>query len=242
MKVESIYNEKYFKENLIELSEKLPYQTKISLGNGKELDKDWNNINRKLNSIINDCINIENNIKIIDKIRICNSQKINIEFFPYNDDEINETLKIFKKFGEVFDREEFIFEFKFRPGNNYNVTNNGLIATKNNGGNKWNCTIFGDREIPKNKISKWKIKIKTDTKQSWDILIGIGPNNPNNESNFYKKCWSFISSCSKLLLKSESSTDYNNHSGRLKKGDIVEVIVDRQLGNLSFAINIRILE
>lgn len=111
------------------------------------------------------------------------------------------------------------------------------MATKTNGGNSWNCTIFGDKEIPKNKVSKWKIRIKTDTKQKWDILIGIGPNNPNNESNFHKKCWSFISSCSKLLLRSESSTDYYNHSGRLKKGDIVEVIVDRQLGNLSFIIN-----
>ena len=220
----------------MELSEKLPYKTKISLGNAKELDKDWNN-NRKLNSIINDCINIENNIKIIDKIKICNSQKINIKFFPDNEDRINKVLEKFKKFGDVFDREEFIFEFKFRPGNNYNVNNNGLIATKNNGGNNWNCTIFGDREVPKNKISKWKIRIKTDTKQNWDILIGIGPNNPNNESNFHKKCWSFISSSSKLLLRSESSIDYNNHSGRLKKDDIVEVIVDRQLGNLSFAIN-----
>lgn len=171
----------------MELSEKLPYQIKISLGNRKELDKDWNNSNRKLNSIINDCINLENINKIIDNIRIYNSQKINIKFFPDNDDGINEDLEIFKKFGEVFDREEFIFEFKFRPGNNYNVTNNGLMATKTNGGNSWNCTIFGDKEIPKNKVSKWKIRIKTDTKQKWDILIGIGPNNPNNESNFHKK-------------------------------------------------------
>ena len=229
------------KESIIKYSEKLPNQIKISLENGKVLDKEWDDNKKKLNSIINDCINIENNIKNIDEINKsiekCNSQKINIKFIPDNDDEINEVIEKIKKFGEILDKEESNFDFKFRPGNNYNVTNNGLVATKNNGGSNWNCTIFGDKEIPKNKISKWKIKIKADTKQSWDILIGIGPNNPNNENSFYNKCWSFISSNSTLLLKNGTSINYNNHSGRLKKGDIVEVIVDRQLGNLSFAVN-----
>ena len=31
--------------------------------------------------------------------------------------------------------------------------------------------------------------------------------------------------------------DYNNHNEDIKDGDIIEVIVDRKLGNLSFAIN-----
>ena len=48
---------------------------------------------------------------------------------------------------------------------------------------------------------------------------------------------SFISSNSQLILLSENSILYNNHSGRLKKEDVVEVIVDRNLGNLSFAVN-----
>ena len=39
------------------------------------------------------------------------------------------------------------------------------------------------------------------------------------------------------MLLSGSSIGYNNHSGRLKKEDVVEVIVDRNLGNLSFAVN-----
>ena len=59
-------------------------------------------------------------------------------------------------------------------------------------------------------------------------MIGIGPNNPNNEEEFYKKCWNFVSSNSKLVILSKNSSEYNNHSGRLKKGDIVEVIVFRK--------------
>ena len=152
------------------------------------------------------------------------------------DKEINNFLNEIKNFGSLFDK-ELIFKFKFKQGQNYIISKDGLIATKSDGGNDWNCTIFGDKEIPKNKISKWKIKLNSETKQSWDILIGIGPNNPKNIKDFYKKCWSFISSSSKLVLLSETSIKYNNHSGRLKKGDIVEVIVDRKLGNLSFAVN-----
>ena len=50
-----------------------------------------------------------------------------------------------------------------------------IIATKNNGGNDFNCIIMGDKEIPKNKISKWKIKINTNiSKIYYDIYIRIG--------------------------------------------------------------------
>ena len=68
-------------------------------------------------------------------------------------------------------------------------------------------------------------------------MIGVGPDNPNNKNDFYNKCWSFISSNSSLLLKNIRNTPYFNRSARLKKGDIVEVIIDRIQGNLSFAIN-----
>ena len=209
--VEKIYDESFFKEETIKISEKLPSQIKLALEKGNILDKEWLNDNKKLNS------------------------KINIQFL-LDDNEIKNYLNEIKNFGCLFDSEK-IYKFQFKPGQNYIISNNGLIATKNNGGNGWNCTVFGDKEIPKNKISKWKIKLNSDTKQSWDIIIGIGPSNPNNEKEFYKNCWSFMSSNSKLLLKSTSTTEYNNHSERLKKGDIVEVIVDRKLGNLSFVVN-----
>ena len=104
----------------------------------------------------------------------------------------------------------------------------------------WNCTIIGDIEIPKNKISKWKIRINNFEikSNSWNILIGIGPYNPNNENNFYNKCWSFICGESMLSIKSGSESSYNNNKRKkIKKGDIIEVIVDRKAGTLSFSIN-----
>jgi len=147
-------------------------------------------------------------------------------------------MKTIKFFGEIEDDiSSDNFKFKFVPGMNYTVSNNGLIAIKTSGGNVWNCSIIGDREIPKNKISKWKIRLNNfEIKGNfWNILIGIGPNNLNNESNFHLKCFSFICGTSTLSIKSGQETKYN--SGKLKKGDIIEVIVDRKVGNISFSVN-----
>ena len=35
----------------------------------------------------------------------------------------------------------------------------------------------------------------------------------------------------------EQSIEYNNHKEKLRKNDIIDVIVDRKLGNLSFSVN-----
>ena len=52
-------------EDIINKGEKLPKKIKLSLEKGKLINKEWDNNN--LNSYINDCINIENNIKIINE-------------------------------------------------------------------------------------------------------------------------------------------------------------------------------
>ena len=130
-------------------------------------------------------------------------------------------------------------QFKFKPGDNYTLSDNGLIATKTKGGIDWNCTIIGDREISKNKITKFKIKINDISQNSinlWNILVGIGPENFNKEINYQRKCWSFICGESKLDLKNKIGK-YNGRKGKIKKGGIIEVIVDRKLGNLSFSVN-----
>ena len=66
LEVDNLFNTKYFNEDIIKKGEKLPKQIKLSLEKGKLLDKEWDNNN--LYSYINDCINIENNIKNINMI------------------------------------------------------------------------------------------------------------------------------------------------------------------------------
>ena len=239
LEVENIYDKTFFKEELIKNVEKIPNQIKIYMEKGKKLIKEWeDNNNNKLNNQINDCINIENHIKTIIEINKsideCKSKEVNIHFYPEKEDEMNEFLEKIKKFGEILNDESEL-KFKFKPGDNYNVTNNGLVATKNKGGNNWNCVVIGDKKIPKDKIRKWKIKIKTDISNNcYDLYIGIGPN--NFHSYLYNECWSLFSGYSVCFLNIKGK-DFKYNDVKLKKNDIIEVIVDRKLGNLSFAVN-----
>ena len=104
LEVDKKYNDIYFNEEIIKESDKLPNKIKISLEKGKEIENNWNN--NKLNSLINDCLNIENNINYINKINEniikCNSIKTEFSFIS-NEDEINQLFEIIKKFGDIKD-------------------------------------------------------------------------------------------------------------------------------------------
>ena len=232
------YDELFFKEDIIKKGEKLPNQIKIYLDKGKILDKEWDEDENKLVNRINDCINIEsiiqNIIDINNNIEKCNKD-INISFTP-EDDNVYELEESIKKFGEILENNKL--HFKFKQGNNYSITNNGYIATKSSGGDQWNCVIVGDKEIPKNRISRWKIKINENKRNqnNIDICIGIGPKSFNG--NLYNECWNICSSTNKVGLYNKNKfSDYDNLNDNIKKDDIIEVIVDRKSGNLSFAIN-----
>ena len=235
LEIDNKFDSLYFKEEIIKQSEKLPKIIKISLEKGKLINNDWDN-NDKLSFKINDCLEIENNIqsikKINEKIQDCNSKMRVFKFFPENENELDDFLKIIKIFGEI--KEDILsdrLDFKFKPGKNYTINNNGLIATKTDGGYSWNYSIIGDKEIPKNKISKWKIRINNFSinLNTWNILIGIGPDNPNSQINFHRNCWNYICGNCKLNLNGKEEKEYNNNFKRLKKGDVIEVIVDRKL-------------
>ncbi len=130
-------------------------------------------------------------------------QKINIQFFPEKDEQISELLETIKKFGKIIELEKY--EFKFKSGNNYILTNNGKIATKNNGGSSWNCVVIGDKEIPKGRISKWKIRINSNVATNYsDLYIGIGPS--NFKGQLYNECWSLYSSYSSIYLQMKGNS------------------------------------
>ena len=85
-------------------------------------------------------------------------------FFKLDDNDLKDIVDMIKSFGALSDNS--IYKFKFKEGINYTLSNNGLIATKTSGGNSWNCTIIGDKEIPKNKISILLVIIEKFQKNS----------------------------------------------------------------------------
>ena len=127
------------------------------------------------------------------------------------------------------------YYFKWKNGANYTLDENKLIATKISGGDTYNCTIIGDKILPKNSIVSWKIKLKKFEKGFY-LLIGIGPENLNqNMEEPFNDCWTFACHSSVLCLKSGKGTSYK--TGKLKTNDIVEVKVDTSKGILSFGVN-----
>jgi hypothetical protein len=102
--VDKKFNDLFFKEELIKESEKLTNKIKNSLEKGKAINKEWND-DTHLSSLLNDCLNIENDItkinEINENINKCNSNKdIDISFNP-GEKEINYFLENFAQFGEI---------------------------------------------------------------------------------------------------------------------------------------------
>ena len=121
--IDKKYNDKSIGEEVFKEIEKLPNKIKISLEKGKLLDKDWGNDN-KLYLSINNCINIENSInninKLKEKVKQCNNNiNSNVIFYPKEDKEINLFLDKIKFFGKIIDEEKFnIYEISKILDNN----------------------------------------------------------------------------------------------------------------------------
>ena len=106
LEIDELYDKIYIKEDLIKNSENLPNEIRIYMEKGRSIDKEWNEEDNKLRSLINECINIEN--------IICNISQLNqnlkkaelyndleIKFSP-EDNEMNYFLEIIKNFGYIY--------------------------------------------------------------------------------------------------------------------------------------------
>ena len=111
--IDNKFNNIYFGQRFFRENEKLPNKIKISLEKGKEIDNKWKE--NELNSLINDCLIIERNIKEINKINenINKSKELKFEIvFSPNDSEINLFLENIKSFGTIKDKSIKIFDSK----------------------------------------------------------------------------------------------------------------------------------
>jgi len=91
LEVDKKYDEIYFNENIIKETKNLPNKIKLSLEKGNKIEKEYDD--NKLSLFINNCINIENNIKELNtlktKIEKCKELvNIKINFIEENSEEV----------------------------------------------------------------------------------------------------------------------------------------------------------
>ena len=112
--IDNKYDNKYFKEDLIKESERLPNKIKKSIDKGKIIEKEWDENN--LSSLINDCINIENSIKEINKIndniKKSKSNKDSKIIYNIDEEQIDILLNKIKNFGNIITEEDNIINIK----------------------------------------------------------------------------------------------------------------------------------
>ena len=106
LEVDNEYSKYFINEEFINKNGKLPQKVKSVIEKGKNIYKEKNDNNIKLNSLINDCVNVENNVKEINKInelieKYNDNKKFQILFFPDNNG-INNFIETLKSFGEIY--------------------------------------------------------------------------------------------------------------------------------------------
>ena len=106
---------------MIKESEKLRNKIKKSIEKGKIIEKEWNQNDNNLSSLINDCINIENNIKEInlinDSIKKSQLNKGCIIFYNIKELEINQLKNTIQNFGEIMTEDKLYRDFKIEAKN-----------------------------------------------------------------------------------------------------------------------------
>ena len=169
LEIDKTYEEVYLKNDINREREKLPNKIKISLEKAKILDNEDNNNDNKLISIINDCVNIENNIKEINTIdgimkKYKSSKNIEIQFIPKKEEDINKFLETIKIFGKI------------------------NINDINKFGGLCNSSLILNKEIDKeSKIINW-IEEKTNKHFiKFELLFRMSQNG-SNSTDFHKYC------------------------------------------------------
>ena len=112
LEVDELYNN-YINEDIIKQSKKLPEKVKMSLEKGKLIENEWDD-NNKIYSLVNDCINIEKNIKCInsinENIKKCKLNNNEDIIFKCNEEILINKIKKFGGVGEIIKIDSLILK------------------------------------------------------------------------------------------------------------------------------------
>ena len=240
--VDTTYDDLFFNEDLIKECEKLSTKIKKSIEKGKSIDNDWNN--KKLDLIINDCLNIENNVKEINitnenlnKFKEKKIENAELKFIPSEND-INYIVNDILKFGKIsYNR----YAFKKCPINisqdrQYLVSGEkDNIITKVGTDSCWMGNIC-EKQLDKSKDEyKWKIKILRTYNNN--IMVGIASIDFDINSSSYEinKNRGWYYNCINGTLYSGPPQYYRGKSINLKLiNNEITVIMNMKAGTLKF--------
>ena len=237
--IDNIYNNKLFNRNIIKTIEKLPKQIIHNIEKGKLIDKDWDENN--IYSHINDCINIENNIKIINIFKeninqLKASNESNIIFTP-NQNNLNDFLQTIKLFGELN-----VYNYKFRKYPNQKGGEKFIITGENRNimtkiGNNETIGTICEYELDKSiEEHKWKIKILKSKDKS--INVGVAPSDFDFDSDHNYDSHGWYLYCRTLSLYSGPPFNYSEKETNLSKiKDEIIVVMNMKKRTLKFIIN-----
>ena len=130
LKVDEEFDKAYFKEEIIKESEKL-YKIKLSFEKNKKFNNEYKE--KKINYLVNECINIENNIngieKINENIKKCNNNSSNfqLKLSPEKEEELTELLNNIKSFGKIYNINNCLILYKWnkrQTKDNFTLSNN----------------------------------------------------------------------------------------------------------------------
>ena len=240
--IDNQYNELFCNESLIKKSEEIPQKIKISLEKGNLIRDEWWDDDDKLCSLINDCINIENNIKDIntinENIEKCKSnQNVKIKFLQ-NEDEINNFVEFIESFGDISNNKNR-YKFKkcplnFKISKEYDVSgmdDNILLKT----GPTFLRTYIGEYELEKEIENKWKIEIlKT---KSHHIMVGVTTIDSDLKKFPLNKYGWYISCFTSNLYSGPPHNYYGKETNLKRVEDEITIIMNTNKGTLKFIID-----
>ena len=264
LKVDKKFDNLLLKENDLKNFEKLSEKIKISLNEKKLLDKEWKDEN--LISLINDCINIENNIKDIKKIndnlKKSNSKKIYSVDNSFQEEQINQFIKTIKTLGDIYYNFEFANNIAEKP--QYILSGEiENIITKKEEDKKW-IRILSKNILKNKKEYSWTIKILNSKNK--DIMVGVAQMEPKIVYQNYDYMMNFVFPmmidstgylldflnkgnpenisnlgwyfcCSNSKLYSDSPQCFREKKTKLKKNiDEIKIIMNMEKGTLKFII------
>jgi len=246
--VENVYNKHFFSEYHLKECNKFPTKIKYNIEKAKNVLDNWDEgeKNGKLNLLINDCINIENNIldlkNIQDKINSLTKKSTLQLSIDNNDVEIiSEKIKNLGK--ALF----FNYKYYFNPCPSdinqkriYKISGEKAnIITKTGENFIWTGATCANG-FSQLMEYKWKIKIiQSKTKQ---IMVGIAPAdfdiNKIDSSDFSKNICGWYFYCYDLMLYSGPPHNYVNKAIKLKNfNDEIMFVMNMDKGTLRLIIS-----